>query len=93
METRARLKAKADGQWARRGSKRKCKLATDSTRTRVGPWQEEDKWAHSSMARAADRRSAGPWFKSGCALFNLWHIALVLRGWRGQRASPPKVGT
>ena len=25
-------------------------------------------WVHSSVARAADRRSAGPWFKSGCAL-------------------------
>ena len=24
---------------------------------------------HSSVARAADCRSAGPWFKSGCALF------------------------
>jgi hypothetical protein len=26
-------------------------------------------WVHSSVARAADCRSAGPWFKSGCALF------------------------
>ena len=25
-------------------------------------------WVHSSVARAADCRSAGPWFKSGCAL-------------------------
>ena len=25
-------------------------------------------WVHSSVVRAADRRSAGPWFKSGCAL-------------------------
>ena len=24
---------------------------------------------HSSVVRAADCRSAGPWFKSGCALF------------------------
>ena len=65
METQARLKAKADGQWACRGPKRKRKLATDSTRTRVGPWQEEDKWVHSSVVRAADRRSAGPWFNPG----------------------------
>ena len=25
-------------------------------------------WRHSSVVRAADCRSAGPWFKSGCAL-------------------------
>ena len=25
-------------------------------------------WVHSSVVRAADCRSAGPWFKSGCAL-------------------------
>ena len=25
-------------------------------------------WVHSSMVRAADCRSAGPWFNSGCAL-------------------------
>ena len=25
-------------------------------------------WVHSSVARAAECRSAGPWFKSGCAL-------------------------
>ena len=25
-------------------------------------------WVHSSVVRAADRRSAGPWLKSGCAL-------------------------
>ena len=28
------------------------------------------KWVHSSVVRAADCRSAGPWFKSGCALLN-----------------------
>jgi hypothetical protein len=27
------------------------------------------KWVHSSVVRAADCRSADPWFKSGCALF------------------------
>ena len=26
-------------------------------------------WVHSSVVRAADCRSAGPWLKSGCALF------------------------
>ena len=26
------------------------------------------RWVHSSVVRAADCRSAGPWFKSGCAL-------------------------
>ena len=34
-------------------------------------------WVHSSVVRAADCRSAGPWFKSGCALksFITWqHI-------------------
>jgi hypothetical protein len=25
-------------------------------------------WVHSSVVRAADCRSSGPWFKSGCAL-------------------------
>ena len=28
-------------------------------------------WVHSSVVRAADCRSAGPWFKSGCALLVL----------------------
>ena len=28
-------------------------------------------WVHSSVVRAADCRSAGPWFKSGCALLDL----------------------
>ena len=32
-------------------------------------------WVHSSVVRAADCRSAGPWFKSGCALL----CSLVLR--------------
>ena len=27
-------------------------------------------WVHSSVVRATNCRSAGPWFKSGCALFN-----------------------
>ena len=27
-------------------------------------------WVHSSVVRAADCRSAGPWFKSGCALLS-----------------------
>ena len=34
-------------------------------------------WVHSSVVRAADCRSAGPWFKSGCALLDckqLWHL-------------------
>ena len=35
-------------------------------------------WVHSSVARAADCRSAGPWFKSGCAL--LYFISLQERG-------------
>ena len=28
-------------------------------------------WVHSSVVRAADCRSAGPWFKSGCALLSV----------------------
>ena len=36
-------------------------------------WDADDasfaRRVHSSVARAADCRSAGPWFKSGCALF------------------------
>ena len=30
--------------------------------------QPRHAWVHSSVVRAADCRSAGPWFKSGCAL-------------------------
>ena len=30
-------------------------------------------WVHSSVVRAADCRSAGPWFKSGCALHIIFH--------------------
>ena len=30
-----------------------------------------DTWVHSSVVRAADCRSAGPWFKSGCSLLVL----------------------
>ena len=32
------------------------------------------KWVHSSVVRAADCRSAGPWIKSGCALVNFYHL-------------------
>ena len=32
-------------------------------------------WVHSSVVRAADCRSAGPWFKSGCAL--IFHLCLL----------------
>ena len=32
------------------------------------PWHHIQTWVHSSVVRAADCRSAGPWFKSGCAL-------------------------
>ena len=42
--------------------------ATHSTSHRV----------HSSVARAADCRSAGPWFKSGCALRRLLRCASCL---------------
>ena len=36
---------------------------------------------HSSVVRAADRRSAGPWFKSGCALAECsWQCAHALCG-------------
>ena len=30
--------------------------------------QTMNTWVHSSVVRAADYRSAGPWLKSGCAL-------------------------
>ncbi len=32
------------------------------------PTMSPIQWVHSSVVRAADCRSAGPWFKSGCAL-------------------------
>ena len=32
------------------------------------PSKDVSPWVHSSVVRAADRRSAGPWFKFGCAL-------------------------
>ena len=45
----------------------------------VKSWQQRRlAWVHSSVVRAADCRSAGPWFKSGCALFG---ASLLL--WRG----------
>ena len=37
-----------------------CRINSDSPNTIT--------WVHSSVVRAADCRSAGPWFKSGCAL-------------------------
>jgi hypothetical protein len=48
-------------------------------------------WVHSSVVRAADCRSAGPWFKSGCALLlasncGTWSIH------RHQRALPSHPG-
>ena len=41
---------------------------------------QHSKWVHSSVVRAADCRSAGPWFKSGCAL--CFHDGLSLQGLR-----------
>ena len=35
----------------------------------VPRWGFCTSWVHSSVVRAADCRSAGPWFKSGCALY------------------------
>ena len=35
------------------------------------------KWVHSSVVRAADCRSAGPWFNSGCALCSSFVAAYV----------------
>ena len=37
-----------------------CRINSDSPNTIT--------WVHSSVVRAADCRSAGPWFESGCAL-------------------------
>ena len=31
-------------------------------------------WVHSSVVRAADCRSAGPWFKSGVPFFVKWQV-------------------
>ena len=40
-------------------------------------------WVHSSVVRAADCRSAGPWLKSGCALCkNLCHEPLMSQSLR-----------
>ena len=36
-----------------------------------------NKRVHSSVVRAADCRSAGPWFKSGCALFLVMLVLLL----------------
>ena len=38
--------------------------------TRIAMKSLRATWVHSSVVRAVDCRSAGPWFKSGCALFN-----------------------
>ena len=37
-------------------------------------WWSETKRVHSSVVRAADCRSAGPWLKSGCALAVPWLV-------------------
>jgi hypothetical protein len=40
-----------------------------ASRPQAGPiGAAEHRWVHSSVVRAADCRSAGPWLKSGCAL-------------------------
>ena len=44
--------------------KRLAKIAPRSAHLNI----IKSSWVHSSVARAADRRSAGPWFESGCAL-------------------------
>ena len=41
---------------------------------------QHSKWVHSSVVRATDCRSAGPWFKSRCAL--CFHDGLSLQGLR-----------
>ena len=51
-------------------------------------WQQpQHARVHSSVVRAADCRSAGPWFKSGCALFNYTFfsraVSLTLWSWVG----------
>ena len=38
-------------------------------------------WVHSSVVRAADCRSAGPWFESGCALHRECHHWVSQREW------------
>ena len=47
------------------------------------------RWVHSSVVRAADCRSAGPWFKSRCAL--MFHFTTVTcsqrQSWKRASAS------
>ena len=47
--------------------------------TKVGG-EECVSWVHSSVVKAADCRSAGPWFKSGCALsgFSWFGAAFIM---------------
>ena len=49
------------------------------------------KWVHSSVARAADCRSAGPWFKSGCALHYFLFVRNVI-AWRARMRGRGEVG-
>ena len=71
-----------EARWAQaQGYGRTCPIAArwggsgGGGRVKVGPsarvWAHFppcNVWVHSSVVRAADCRSAGPWFKSGCAL-------------------------
>ena len=45
---------------------------------------------HSSVVRAADCRSAGPWFKSGCALLQFaWYLVLGNKDSKDTYLYPP----
>jgi hypothetical protein len=64
--------------------------------TVVGSIPREPPWVHSSVVRAADRRSAGPWFKSGCALSCLSQpgavVSSTIKEWRcGAEKRTPRV--
>ena len=53
------------------GAERICAGCVRGRVTSPAEMRPQNPWVHSSVARAADCRSAGPWFKSGCALLFL----------------------
>ena len=57
---------------------------------RMAPGESHRQWVHSSVVRAADCRSAGPWFKSGRALLPVLSltIAFVIEANVQQREFP-----
>ena len=56
-----------------------CDCRAITTTFIITEMQSSFNWVHSSVVRAADCRSEGPWFKSGCALCMMLRCMIDLR--------------